>query len=350
MKKKTALLFIALLLLCTTAYADDDIKTVTKEYEFTTTSEDFDYDVPETITEDETDYLLLGIEYQILNEETLYETQTETFSQEILMEGVEQDDDSIFEDEVTIDEVGYSGTIPIKEIIYSERIVTGRTASHKVEYDFGLQMEEPSPASELDAFYHDEETNCDVLVTLQFQKLKETRKPHWEANIVVEHMHRSIYENEYLLNEGTRLSFSERRPIYKGIEEKLLSQMGLSTSTHKITGSEWLSETSTEDGVTSRLAGYTVERYATGYTAIYSGTFDIPDMLVYDATAIYEGELSKQIETDTEYTVKAIVTYEEVREKKNNTAAVIVGTSSGIIALCGLVVFLKKRKAKKAHT
>jgi hypothetical protein len=210
-------------------------------------------------------------------------------------------------------------------------------------------MEEPTPASELDVLYHDEETNCDVLVTLQFQKLRKTTIPHWEENIVVEHMHRSIYEEEYLLNDGTRLSFSESKPIYDGIEEKLLSQMGLSTSTHRIIDSEWLSETTSEDGVTSRLAGYLVERNVTGYKAIYSGTFDIPDMLVYDATVIYEGNLSKQVESGAEYTVKAIVTYEEVQEKKNNTAAVIVGTSSGIIALCGLVVFLKQRK-KKAHT
>ena len=350
MNKKTALLLITLLLLCTTVYADDGIKTIAKEYEFTATSDDFDYDVPEAITEDETVYILQGLEYQILNEETLYETQMETFSQEILMEGIEKDDDSIFEDVVTINEDGYSGTIPLKEIVYSERIVTGRTASHKVEYDFGLQVEEPTPASELDALYYDEETNCNVLVTLQFQKLKETTKPHWEENIVVENMHRSICEEEYLLNDGTKLSFLESQPIYEGIEETLLNQMGLSTSTHKITGSEWLSETVTEDRVASRLAGYTVERYVTGYTAIYYGTFDIPDMLVYDATAIYEGQLSKQIETGTKYTVKAIVTYEGVREKKNNTAAVIVGTSSGIIALCGLVVFLKRKKAKKANT
>ncbi len=349
MKKKTALLLITLLLLCTTVYAADETKTIIKEYEFTTKSEEFDYDVPETINEDEIKYILRGIEYQILNEETLYETQTETFLQEVFIEGAEKDDDSIFEDEVAIDEDGYLGSIPLKEKVYTERIVTGRTASHKVEYDFGLQSEEPTPASELDALYHDEETNCDVLVTLQFQKLKETTKPYWEENIVVEHIHRSIYEEEYLLNDATRLSFSESKPTYEGIEEKLLNQMGLSTPIHKITGSEWLSKTATEDGVTSRLAGYTVKRYVTGYAAIYFGTFDIPDMLVYDATAIYEGELSKQIEGGTEYTVKAIATYEEVQEK-NNTAAVIVGTSSGIIALCGLVVFLRKRKEKKPHT
>ena len=351
MKKKIALVLIMIMLICTTAYADDEIKIITKEYEFTTTSDNFDYDVSEVITEEETGYILQDIEYQIMSEETLYETQTETFSQEFFMEGVEKDDDSIFEDSETIEEDGYLGNIPLNEVEYTERIVTGRTASHKVEYDFGLQMEKPTPASALDALYHDEETNCDVLVTLQFRKLKETIKPHWEDNIVVEHMYRSIYEDEYLLNDGTKLLFSESKPTYEGIEEKLLNQMGLPNSTYKITGSKWLGEQVAEEGVTSRLAGYTVERLVTGYKAIYSGTFDIPDMLVHDATAKYEGELSKRIETGIEYTVKVIATYKEIQEeKRNNTPAVVIGTSSGIIALCGLVVLLKKRKAKKGRT
>ena len=347
MKNKTTILLIILILVCTTAYASDEEQMIIKEFEFKTTNEEFSYDVPNEITEDDKEYLLQSIEYEILIEEPVFETETRTFNREVFIENTEKDDISVFDETIYISEDGYEGIIPLKEIVYTERIITGRTASHEVEHDFGLQTEKPKPVPEVETLYHDVETDCDVLVTLQFQRLKETTKPRWEGNITVECMHRSIYEDEYLLNDGTKLQYDKAQPEYKGYEETLLKQMGLVPNKARITGSRWLGATVTENDFTSRLADYTVERLVIGYAAVYTGTFDIPDMLVYDATTIYESDLLKQIETGTEYTVKAIVTYERSPEK-DNTVAVVVGTGSGVIALCGLAVFLKKKK-KKAY-
>lgn len=345
--KKIMLLTVAFILILTnTAYADDQPQTIIKEYEFTTSDTSFNYDAPMEIVEDDIIYQRKNINYEIIKEEVIYTTETKTFSQEILKEGLPERDDTLFIDSIDVNEDGYIGLLNLKEIIYTERKVIGRSASHKTEYDLGLQVTKPKPLTTIDVLYFDEETNVNVLATLSFDKLKETTKPHWENNIHVQQMYRSIYEDEYLLNDETRLSFSSDKPQYESIEDKILSNMRLDPKSHIVTDSSWVVETSTEEGITSRLADFVIKRYVTGYKAIYSGSFDIPNMLVYDVTAIYESELSKQVSNGTEYTVKAIVIYEEV-PIENNTITIVVGTTTGVIGLCGLVFFIIKRRKKK---
>ncbi len=351
MRKIMLLLVAFIFILTTTAHAEetnDQSQTIIKEYEFTTTSINFNYDAPLEIIEDGIIYTRKNIDYEIIKNETIYSIETKIFINEIIIESLTEQDDTLFECAMEINEDGYIGEISLKEIIYTERKVTGRTASHKVEYDYGLQVSKPESLSTIDVLYYDEETNVNVLVTLPFNKLKETTKPYWENNIHVQQTYRSIYEDEYLLIDGTRLSFSSDKPQFEGMENEILNNMRLSPEKNMITDSSWIGDASIEDDITSRLASFIVNRYVTGYKAIYSGSFDIPNMLVYDATAIYESELSKQEPNGTEYTVKAIVTYEEVNEviPKGNIP-VIAGTSTGVLGLCGLVFFIIKRRKKK---
>ncbi len=348
MRKITLLLVAFIFILTTTAHADDQVKTVIKEYEFTTTNINCNYDAPLEIDDEGIIYTRKNIDYEIIKNETIYSIETKVFINEIIIEGLAEQDGTLFEDAIEINEDGYIGEISLKEIIYTERKVTGRTASHKVEYDYGLQVSKPEPLSTIDVLYYDEETNVNVLVTLSFNKLKETTKPYWENNIHVQQIYRSIYEDEYLLIDGTRLSFSSDKPQFKGLENEILNNMRLNPEKNMITDSSWIGDVSTTDNITSRLASFTVNRYVTGYKAIYSGSFDIPNMLVYDATAIYESELSKAVPNGTEYTVKAIVTYEEANEViPPNNIPVIVGTSTGVVGLCGLIFFIIKRRKKK---
>ncbi len=348
MIKKILIFIVMILMLCSTAYANDELKVITKEYEFTSTTQDYDYKAPKTIKEENVEYILQNIEYEVVGQKSIYETINETIFKELTQEGLLKESDADFKQYFSVNENGYIGTIKIQGVTFEEQTVTGRTASHVVYYNYDLQSEEPEPKSELQTLYHDEETDCDVLVTLPLTELKKSSKGEWINNINAECMHRSIYEDVYLLNDGTKLSYDTEKPVYKGYETVLLKQFGLSLDTSGITDSRWIEQKITKDGITTRLAGYMIERLAYKYIAVYSGSFDIPDMILYDATAYYEGTLSKQIVSGTEYTVKAIATYEEIpKQRKNTTAAVVAGTSSGVIALCGLIVFLKKKKNQR---
>ncbi len=348
MIKKILIFILMILMLCSTAYADDELKTITKEYEFTSTTQDYDYKAPKTIKEESIEYILQNIEYEVAEQKPIYETVNETISKELTQRELLKESDADFERYVYVNEDGYIGTIKLQGVTFEEQTVTGRTASHIVYYNYDFQSEEPNPKDDIQTLYHDEETDCDVLVTLPFTELKKTSKGEWVNNINAECMHRSIYDDVYLLNDGTKLNYDTENPAYKDYETVLLKQFGLSPDTSRITGSRWIEAKTTEDGITTRLAGYTIERLTYKYTAVYSGSFDIPDMILYDATAYYEGTLSKQLVSGTEYTVKAIATYQEIpKQRKNTTAAVVAGTSSGVIALCGLIVFLKKKKNQK---
>ena len=351
MQKIMLLTAAFIFILITTAHADNQPKTITKEYEFKTTDTDFDYNAPMEIIEDDVKYTRKKIRYKKIKKTPQILIETKTFHNEIFKEGLKEKDDTLFKDSIEFSQGEYKGLLNLKEIIYTERKVEGRTASHKAEYDYGLQVTKPDPLPTIDVLYHDEETNVNVLVTLSFKKLEETTKSHWEHNIHVQQRYRSLYEDEYLLYDGTRLSFTTDKPKYEDIEDKILKQMRLDSEKHIITNSSWLRKIITINGKTSRLAAFVVKRYVTGYKAIYSGSFDIPNIIVYDATALYESELTKLIPDGIEYTVKAIVTYEkEAIEEipiKNNNMPIIVGTSTGIIGLCGLVFFLVKHKKKK---
>lgn len=186
-----------------------------------------------------------------------------------------------------------------------------------------------------------------MLATLDFVNLKESNA-QWEDNIHVEQTYRSIYEDEYLLIDGTRLHFNSDQPEYEGFEDKLLAQMRLKKESYRIVDSKWIGEVKTSDGQTTRVARYTVNRYVKDYTGIYTGSFDLPNIIAYDGKAVYEGVLENQEPNGKEYLVKAIVTYEEKPlPPKRNIAPIVAGTTGGVIGLCGLVFMLMKRRKKE---
>ena len=352
MKITFAPFLILLMLIPSIAFAEEtesELESVTREFEFTSNTSDFEYTPPDQIAADEKVYYFKDIEYDLLSEEKLFTTLTESITKEVTEAGLSEKDDSLFAETMEIDEDDFVGTIPLKEIIYTEEIETDRVGTFTTEYDYGYQPSEPDAAKTLDVLVTDKRTGLDVLAILPLVELK-IGSTAWEDSVHSIQVHRSVYDKEYLLSDGSRLSFLSESPEYEGCSDILLSDMRLAPEDYRITGSRWLNELSSSDGNYTRTAEYTVERLVTSYTAVYSGSFDLPDILTYTATAVYEGELSKEEPNGMEYQVKAIVTYEEKPVKKNTAATVaIVGGSSGVITLCGLsFILMKRRKQKQA--
>lgn len=352
MRKIILLVLIFLILVPNMALAEEtnlELETVTREFEFTSNTSDFDYTPPDQIATDEKMYYFKDIMYELLSQEKLFTTVTETITKEVTEAGLSEKDDSLFAETMEIDEDDFVGTIPLKEIIYTEEIETDRVGTYTTEYDYGYQSSAPDAAKTLDVLVTDKRTGLEVLANLPMVKLK-IGSTSWEDSIHSIQVHRSTYQDEYLLSNGVRLPYSAEIPEYYGCYESLLLDMRLSPEDYRIIGSRWLNQLSSSDGNYTRSAEYTVERLVTHYTAVYSGSFDLPDILTYTATAVYEGELTKEEPNGMEYQVNAIVTYEEKPAKKNVAATVaILGGSSGFIALCGLsFILMKRRKQKQA--
>jgi hypothetical protein len=355
MKRISAVLLIMLMLCPNLAFAEEPqvLRTITKEYEFNTKSFDFEYtqgasfEPPEEITEDGAIYKFKSIVYELITQKELFLTEQVTFYHEVENKGMVEKDETIFEEIIQINDESFEGEAVLKEVTYAENVIKDRTASTTESYDYGFQSSKPIPPDTLDVLYHDESSNSDVLTKLNFVKLNESNA-QWEDNIHVEQTYRSIYVDEYLLNDGTRLVFNCDQPEYEGFEDVLLEHMRLKKENYRIVGSKWIGDIKTSEGQTTRIAQYTVNRYVKEYSAVYSGSFELPNILTYDATAHYVGDIEKQVPDGIDYTVKAIVTYEEkpIPIKKNLTP-VIAGTTGGVIGLCGLVFFLIKKRNKE---
>ncbi|MDL2225570.1 hypothetical protein LJC20_05170 [Eubacteriales bacterium OttesenSCG-928-M02] len=350
MKKLMALgaIFLSLLSPMTAwAQGEQDGDTLIKEYTFETDSRDAAYeDAPEEITEDGRVFYRGEITYEVVDEREETKTEQALYERTSEKEGLSYKDDSRFPTEFEVDEDGFAGIIPLSEIVYNPRKVTGRSVYHTAEYDYGYQTTIPEPLPKLDALYFDKATRCEVLAPLTYLGIRMVEDWHWEDNFLSEHLYRSIDADTYYLRDRTALSFDTEKPEYVGIEDRLLSQMRLDPDHYQIIGSRWVDEKTQDGNVYARQAQYIMKRYVSRHVATYGDTIQIPNILVYDAVAYYKGTLEKEIVVGHIYTIKATVSYRG-EPPVDHTWKWAAG--GGIVAICGLVFFLIRRKRRKTE-
>ena len=159
--------------------------------------------------------------------------------------------------------------------------------------------------------------------------------------------------------EDVFIPYNEEIPAIDGFESVLLDSLSLSREQYRITGFQWTGEPYEQDGVFHRDATASGQRYAASYRAVYSGTVSLPDVPGYDAVATYTGTIQKPT-GKTEYTVKAVATYEkeptsepEAQSQPNTglTPIQIVLLSVAafllVVLVVGLLSILAKRRKKK---
>ena len=197
--------------------------------------------------------------------------------------GVTSPDDSHFS--LTIERGG--SVYDRESVVWTERILTDRTAAYSLEYDFGTQVDSVEPPRTITTTYFDRITEAQVEAVLTFARMEVGDGSAREQEDEV-FAHSSWDPTVYELTEGVTVPFDAERPTIGGdADGAVLTALHYDPSQYRLTGSSWLGATVELDGKYTREALYTVERRASGQRAIYEGTVSLPDTLVYDGVATY---------------------------------------------------------------
>ena len=158
-----------------------------------------------------------------------------------------------------------------------------------------------------------------VSAVLDFDHLETLDGFSWRSDVTIP-LTFSYYDSfGYVLGDAF-IPYNEEIPAMDGFESVLLDSLGLNPEQYRITGFQWTGEPYEENGVMYRNAEASGQRYAASYRAVYSGTVSLPDVPGYDAVATYTGTV-QQPTGETEYTVKAVASYERLESggKSGNT-------------------------------
>ena len=331
-------------------------RSITREQEFVTTSEDFNASFQKTLEQPEGSYSLKDIEYTVLSEKKLEEPVTVT--QQVEYFGL-LEQNAKAPSAITIDADGESVTGKLIGIDYTPIIITGRETSADAYTDYGLDVNEPKPPQTKEIAYADPQTGKTVSAVLDFDHLETLDGFSWRSDVTIP-LTFSYYDSfGYVLGDAF-IPYNEEIPAMDGFESVLLDSLGLNPEQYRITGFQWTGEPYEENGVMYRNAEASGQRYAASYRAVYSGTVSLPDVPGYDAVATYTGTV-QQPTGETEYTVKAVASYERLESEEKaeipsqpgtgltpiQIVFISVGAFLFLVLIVGLLWILAKQKKKK---
>lgn len=194
--------------------------------------------------------------------------------------------------------------------------------------------------------YHDDKTNSAIDVNIKLTDNKQSN-PYWKD---INNLSGGItgYDALYynLENSNIQIPKNESQPTYKGYENEILKSLGLSITDYKIVGSSWQNEAFyNSENILCRNCVYNAQAKVCDITATYSETINLPDIVTYTATSVYEDLENSQ------YTIE--LDYEEIDNDVN--IPVIVGSAVlGVLILAALIaailMHLSKKKKSEVQT
>lgn len=252
--------------------------------------------------------------------------------------GVVAPDDALFPASVET-----SGTVYMLDgIEWTERVVTGRSAYHEVEYDFGAQVGRVDPPEELEAVYYDSITDVEVASTLGYLRLvsagASTRGREDEVFV-----HTSYDTAAYEVSPGVSARFDAPTPLIAGeaVSRALLEALHYDPAVYRIVDAVWNGPARTEGAKTVREASYTVERSAEAQRAVYGGDVALPDTLVYDGVATYRPPTAVESVRQTAKKTAETAAEDPASLLPFIAAGAVTGTS-----ILGAVVFWRRRRRR----
>lgn len=329
---------------------------ITLEQEFTTTSKPFHANFEEVTEQDEITYHLKSIDYTVLSEKKLEQPATVTQQveySELLSQNAEAPQT------ITIEADGKRIEGTLTGIEYTPITITGRETEASAFTDYGLDVNLPTPPNTKEIQYTDSQTGKTVSAVLSFDHLEVLDDFSWRSDVTIP-LTFSYYDSFGYVLGDVFIPYQEETPALEGAESVLLDSLDLNPEQYRLTKFQWTGEPYEENGVMYRNAEASGQRYAASYRAVYSGTVSLPDVPGYDAVATYTGTV-QQPTGETEYTVKAVASYERLEQEEKaeipsqpgtgltpiQIILISVGAFLFLVLIVGLLWILAKQKKKK---
>ena len=312
-------------------------ETLTHEFIYESDTPEGGYQVPQTMEQDESNYKLLDVTYQIYDESHKIEKTVQIPAGEDIP------------DTITVEEDGKEVTLYLVSSEAGE--LTNQIVAVTGEIDFGYTAAKPAaPAAKPAApatkqvSYTDTLTGKRKTAIAYLTGIEMVEDYHWRDDVVVD---ATFYGGSdvdgFRLGAGnTIVPYRSSKPVLDGYEDDYLDYLTLSKTQYRLTGAEWTGDwTKDERGNEIRTAEFTGERYVGRWVAHYST--NVNTSAQDDVTAVYSNN-----EEDS-YTIKAVAIYEKVFSPIIVAIIATAVTSIFITALViaiALYIIAKRRKQK----
>lgn len=315
--------------------------TVVQSFE-TTETEKFNYSFEKKIEKDGKKYELKGVNYRVIDSKPLDEALPITHKVDYKDLYTKQ---ANAPETLTITQKGEAVDVKLKNVEYEETTITNRTETVSAYTDFDYKTVTPNPPKTKTVTYHDNGSQKDVQVTLDFKELKAEDDWKWINDVEIP-MTFSLYDSAYYVLGDKYIPYNDEKPALQGHENDILKELKLDSQKYRITSVEWNGEPYMVGDVMYRKAVAHGERYAANYVAYYESNVSLPDAAGYNAVALYEGE-GTTLSGRTQYTVEATAVY----SPDYTTQAIVAGVVGGLILIALLVIavlyIISKKQEKK---
>lgn len=346
---KSKMIFSFLLMMCTLANslnvaAKEKEYSIKKENVFVSDSKedrtnDKKSSFPEVIIEEDKQYVLQDISYEVLKEKLLTKVTKEVESDVIRGESEYVPQQSITEGEI---EYKLLKTETEEQVMTEAQAqsVTGYT-----DYDYNVDSKDVPQTKSIMAVNKVTGQSENVICNLTGVAVNGN-------DLVTKQMSVTFYEYDsmYFLIGDELVEKNDSSPPLQGHESELLQMVGAEPES-KITNMYWAGEPyTTDDGTNCRDAIAEVQQIVNLYRASYSGAMLIPEVTGTKYKSTYEGF---DPEGEKEYEIKATATYQlqPPAQEKKNMLPVYIGAGIGILilisAVVGILMILAKNKKKQ---
>lgn len=353
---KTLLLCLGLSVLtassiCTNCFAAGTENSVTKSEVYMSYSKDKTYNFKQEITENNQQYKLGDVKYEIVSEdkemqkkhETAEERKENLYSKIYDISNAESVKDLPKHKEITVGDTKYQAQL--EKIEYENIKISNRTADVSTTAKFLKADIKDS----IDYDYKDEDTGLTYTVSIPKESEVETSETKTSTSVFPVVFHK--IESGIVVINGKNVPIQDgNTPISSGYFPDLKAESDYKNSDGEITALTWDGGTYTSNGELCRNALATLTTSENLWTATYSGTANLPDADGYNAILTYGIDVDEPTGR-TNYQIRATATYNPVEVPADNTATtiyIIVGlVILAILIAVILAVIARNKKSKK---